>query len=339
MKGRFAPPVDSGSQIVSTAVERIVNLALFLADAREPVTAERIRTEVWGYPEDQDDAAFLRMFERDKKDLVRMGFFVIADTEGRYLLDRASSFASAIEFDPAEAAAVRVAARAMLDDPSFPFGGDLRLAVTKISAELGTDLSTHTLARLADEDPKHQGATVAALTQAAENRKRVTMGYTNSMGAASPHEIEPYGIFLHDGRWYLVGRDVAIDEIRTYAVARMSEIKPNGSKPESPDFERPTDFDIGRFVRLPFQFGSEAPFVATLEFEPPVAWKASRLAGGRGTIVTRPDGSVSWEIDATSADDLLRFVVEHGPGVHVSGPPELRERLREGLSRVVALHA
>lgn len=323
---------------MSIAVERIVNLALFLADAREPVTAERIRTEVWGYPEDQDDAAFLRMFERDKKDLVRMGFHIVADTEGRYLLDRSNSFAGAVEFDPAEAATVRVAATAMLSDPSFPFGDDLRLAVTKISAELGASPTAHGVARLADEEPQRQGAAVATLAQAAETRKRVTMGYTNSMGASSPHEIEPYGMFLHDGRWYLVGRDAVKDEVRTYAVARMAHIEPNTLKPESPDFERPTGFDIDRFVRLPFQFGSETPFVATLEFEPPVAWKAARLAGGRGTLTFRADGSACWEIDASSAHDLLRFVVEHGPGVHVAAPAELLEHLRAGLSKVVASH-
>lgn len=323
---------------MSIAVERIVNLALFFANAREPVTAERIRTEVWGYPEDQDDAAFLRMFERDKKDLVRMGLSIVADNEGNYLLDRSSSFANSIEFDPAEAAAVRVAATAMLGDPSFPFCDDLRLAIAKISAELGADLSTTSVARLADEDPKRQGSSVATLAQAAENRKRVIMGYTNSMGVASPHEIEPYGMFLHDGRWYLVGRDTTKDETRTYAVARMSDIEPNSSKPESPDFERPHDFDIGRFVRLPFQFGSEEPFVASLRFEPQVAWKAPRLSGGRGTLESHADGAVTWEIDASSADDLLRFVIEHGPGVVVAGPEELAERLHAGLSNVVMLH-
>ena len=36
---------------MSDAVERLINLALYLADAREPVTAERIRADVFGYPE------------------------------------------------------------------------------------------------------------------------------------------------------------------------------------------------------------------------------------------------------------------------------------------------
>lgn len=323
---------------MSIAVERIVNLALFLANAREPVTAERIRTEVWGYPEGQDDAAFLRMFERDKKDLVRMGLSVTSDSEGNYLLDRSGSFATAIELDPAQAAAIRVAAEAMLADPSFPFADDLRLAVAKIAAELGSGALGASMARLADEEPKRQGAAVAILSGAAEMRKRVSTGYTNSLGTSAPHEIEPYGLFLHDGRWYLVGRDVSKDQTRTYAVARMSEPTANANKPETPDFEPPKRFDIARYVRLPFQFGTDEPLTATLRFDPQVAWRAERLAGGRGTLTSLPDGSVEWRIETTSASGLLRFVIQHGPGIHVEQPSELTEQLASGMRKVVALH-
>ena len=54
-------------------VERIVNLAMYLSAARAPVTWEDIRTEVAGYPPDQNRDAFLRMFERDKKQLRESG--------------------------------------------------------------------------------------------------------------------------------------------------------------------------------------------------------------------------------------------------------------------------
>lgn len=323
---------------MSTAVERIVNLALFLAATRQTVTAERIRAEVFGYPANQDDDAFIRMFERDKKDLARMGFSVVADTEGNYRLDSGASFATSVAFSASEAAAIRVAAAALLGDPSFPFASDLRLALAKISAEVGSDTAAPASARLADEEPGAQGAVVAQLSAAAAARKLVRFDYTNSRGAFAPHEIEPYGLFLHDGRWYLVGRDIAKDEVRTYTVGRMSTVVPNGSKPETPDFERPATFDVARYAHLPFQFGNEPPFEARLRFVPEAAWRVRALTGGHGSTETQPDGSVVWTVETTSHDRLLRFVLENGPGISVEAPDALRAELAERLAAVVMLH-
>jgi len=323
---------------VSAAVERIVNLALFLAAAIEPVTAEQIRAEVFGYPPDQDGAAFFRMFERDKKDLTRMGFAIESDTEGNYRLNARESFATAIELTPAEAATVRIASAALLGDPSFPFAGDLRLALAKVTAEVGTRGSAPAAACLADEEPQAQGDAVAVLSAAATAGKRVRFGYTNSMGVSAPHEIEPYGLFLHDGRWYAVGRDVALDEVRTYTVARISELAAEGARPETPDFERPQDFDISLYARLPFQFGKGESFEALLRFDPQIAWRARSLAAGQGRLEPAADGSVMWRVQAVSSARLLRFAIDNGPGIEVFGPASVVEQLASGLAQVVATH-
>jgi len=321
---------------VTEAVERVVNLALFLAATPVPVTAERVRTEVLGYPQGQDDAAFLRMFERDKDDLKRMGFVIDGDAEGYYRLDVSATYATALELTPSEMSALRIAGTALAEDPSFPFGSDLRLALAKLSAEVDAG-QVRVSARLADEDPRRQGSTVAALSSAVSARKRVAFDYTNSLGVAGPHEIEPYGLFLHDGRWYLVGRDAARDDTRTYTGARIADATVNPVAPKSPDFDRPADFDIARFVRLPFQFGSEE-FEAEIAIAPEAAWRARSLASGQGELRPEAGGAVTWRVSARSRERLLRFVIENGPGVELVGPPELLATLADGLDRVVARH-
>ncbi|HUQ39358.1 MAG TPA: hypothetical protein VM030_04330, partial [Acidimicrobiales bacterium] len=52
-------------------LERLVNLAAALLDAKRPLTREDLRERVPGYNE--DDAAFRRAFERDKDALRGMG--------------------------------------------------------------------------------------------------------------------------------------------------------------------------------------------------------------------------------------------------------------------------
>lgn len=323
---------------MTDAVERLVNLAMYLADASQPVSAEQIRVDVYGYPTDQRDDAFIRMFERDKDDLRSMGFSIESDENGRYRLSRAETFAAEVDLTPDELAAVQASAAALLDDPSFPHRDDLRLALVKLSPQ--GSAFTLAVARMADEDPQRQGALAAELARAATARKTVTFDYTNSRGVRAPHTVEPYGLFVFDGRWYLVGRDTALAEQRTYAVARMDDVEVNTAAPKTPDYERPADFDVASFIRLPFQYGvPEAAFEARLRFDASDAWRARTLSGGAGRLAEQPDGSVEWTVPARDAARLARFVIENGPGLTILGPPEALTRYERGIERAVGLHA
>jgi len=324
---------------VSSPVERLVNLALFLSAARIPVSAEAIRTEVYGYDPDQPDDAFKRQFERDKDDLRTAGFVILTDTEneGYYRLDRASTFAASLDLTAEEAAAVRAAVSALLDDASFPFSDDLRLAMAKIASAVDSG-DVPAAARLADEDPERQGWIVAQLADAANRRKVVDFGYTNSRGVNGPHRVEPSGLFLHDGRWYLVGRDTSKDELRTYTVARMADIEVSAVRPKSHDFEPPEDFDVTSFVRLPFQYGPDgSQFEAAIRFESSALWRMDAVCAGHGRTERDGDG-VLWTVSARSARRLEQFVIDSGPGLRLVGPRDAVEALDQGLEEVLRIH-
>lgn len=319
--------------------ERLINLALYLAAAHGTVTAESIRADVAGYSDDQDEAAFKRMLERDKEFLRTSGFAIACDDEGNYRLDQASTYAGQFELDAAQTASLRAVAVAMAADPSFPFAEELRLALAKLSSSVAA-VSVDAVAELADEDAAKQGGLVAELSEAARNRKRVTVSYTNSLGVGGDRELEPYGLFLHAGRWYLVARDSAKSEVRTFAIPRIARAVVNAAKPKQPDFERPVDFAIHNFVRLPFQYGdASAQFDALLLFQPSQAARAGRVTAGHGSTLTREDGSVEWSVTARSTAALARFVIENGPGLSLIGPEPAVAELREGVRRAEAANA
>ena len=318
------------------AVERLVNLALFLAAARGPVSAGQVRAEVIGYPQGQDEAAFLRMFERDKDELRGLGLAIEATPDGRYQLDAERTFVSGLDLAAEDEAALRASAVVLLDDPSFPFAGDLRYALAKVSGL--TDGDVPAAAHLADEHPEAQGRIAATLAASAAARKRVTFDYTNSAGRSARHSVDPYGLFLNAGRWYLVGRDTRRDEVRVYAVARMEDVTPNATRPRSADFERPADFDVSEYIGLPFQYGPGDVFDAVVRFAHAVAWRATALTGGAGEI--RADGdSLLWHVTARDAARLARWAIAHGPGLVVESPPEAAKLARSGLTAVVDAHA
>ena len=324
--------------VVSEAVERLVNLALYLASSRSARSAHECRAAGLGYPEDQDDTTFNRMFERDK-DALRSAGLVIdvveADNSDAYRIDADATFARLIELDSGERASLKAVATAFIEDPGFPFGHELRSAMAKLGTiGEGGPLATAELAHAASAS---QGLDARAFAEAVQARKRVAFTYTNAAGEEKRREVDPYGVFFREGSWYLVGRDHTVDEVRTFSIARAREIDVNPARPRTPDFERPEDFDVRRAELLPFQFGSRT-FTARIRFIPDMAWRADRLARGRGELQTLPDGSVIWTIEAADVNRLASWIVDHGPGVLAVEPPDLVSRILGGLRAVVDVH-
>lgn len=325
---------------MSDPAERLINLALLLAATPRHVTAEQCRAAGIGYPENQDDVAFIRMFERDKDSLRAAGLVidVAADPDTdveAYRLDAEATFARPIELSAEEVSSLRAVAAALADDPSFPFHEDLALALGKLGAA-GHDRPMATTQLAGSADPEI-APHVAALAEAVRMRKAVTFDYTNSNGASRRRHVDPYGLFFREGQWYLTGHDADRNDIRTYAVERVETLDVNPQRPRTPDFERPAGFDVGEQERLPFQYGPAMREVR-IRFEPDLAWRAERLSRGHGTIEPLADGSAVWTVDAADLDRLASWIVDEGPGLHAVEPPELLAALGDGLRRVVAAH-
>jgi len=327
---------------VVDATERIVNLALYLAGAHRPVSGTEIAAHVAGYPAGQSPEAFGRMFERDKEDLRAAGLVIGLDRGGeveRYRLDEGATFSESLGLTPIEAMELRTAAAAMLADDSFPYAGDLRPAIAKVVAATRTPAG-HADAIIpsasADESPEAQGAAVAMLTGAVAARKRVTFDYVGAQGRGSQRTVEPWGLFARDGRWYLVAFDPEADGVRVFAVPRMSDTQV-APRPKTPDFEAPADFDVARYVVMPFQYGPKVA-EAVVRLSGAAAGRAAALTAGQGRLTHDPDGSYTWRVPVAHEELFAMWAARSGPGVRVLEPPALADRLRCGLEEVVRLH-
>jgi predicted DNA-binding transcriptional regulator YafY len=187
----------------------------------------------------------------------------------------------------------------------------------------------------ADEAPEAQGAAVARLTTAIADRKRVSFRYVDAKGGSSAREVEPWGLFARDGRWYLVAFDTAAAGVRTFAAPRMTDLAV-APRPKTPDFEPPTDFSVADYMVMPFQYGKDS-VEALVELTGPAAGRAAALTAGRG-ILGRAGDAVLWRVPVSSTELFARWVVENGPGIRVREPRALADAVRTGLARVVALH-
>ncbi|WP_320069505.1 YafY family protein [Micromonospora sp. RTGN7] len=153
--------------------------------------------------------------------------------------------------------------------------------------------------------------------------------------------VEPYGLVLKSGVWYLVGR--VGDGTRTYRVDRVVEVVAGEET-----YTRDEGFDLGGYwreqaeaflrsmqrtevgVRLSpaglraLHRAAEAPFGYA---------EATRAAGppdGQGWMVTR--------VPVESVDVAYELLLRLGPEVEVLDPPELRARVAETVARLAALY-
>jgi predicted DNA-binding transcriptional regulator YafY len=328
---------------VTDLAERLLNLAMFLARNPQGVTAEDCRDQVDGYGGEaaQNDAAFKRMLERDKETLRSSGLVIESRPEGtttRYILDAGATYAAPLDLSADEVTVLGLAGAALADDPSFPFGADLHLALAKLAAQT-TEGRVANPGRMADEAPETQGRVAATLADAVTRRKTARFTYTKADGTSRERLVDPYGIYSTEGRWYLVAFDREAEGERVFALARLADLAVNQKQPATPDFERPEGFDVTAWAMLPFQIGSsEHAFEAVLRFAPDSAWRARRLSAGRGSMTAAPDGSAVWTVTARDSVALQRWVVENGPGIVLVEPTAACQHLAHRLAEVARAH-
>ena len=158
--------------------------------------------------------------------------------------------------------------------------------------------------------------------------------------------LEPYGLVLKAGRWYLVagqgqgqaqGRDPegnADRRARTYRVDQILELTVREE-----EFRPPEDFDLADYWQR-----QQADFHARLYADEAVVRvsprAASRLTGAvaralADTGTAEPDGWTRAVLPIESLDHAHELFLGLGTDVEVLGPPQLRARLAE-TARVLA---
>lgn len=142
--------------------------------------------------------------------------------------------------------------------------------------------------------------------------------------------IEPYFTKIFKQRWYVVGRNVKEDKIKTYALDRMS----NSTMLNEP-FEMPADF-------IPDEYYTHAFGIVVDHSEPKrisirtdhTQAKYFRALPLHHTQSEMVDDQCSvFEYKMCITDDLVRELLSYGPRIVVLEPQELRAILRNETRR------
>lgn len=146
-------------------------------------------------------------------------------------------------------------------------------------------------------------------------------------------KIEPYFTKVFKQRWYVVGRNVNEDKIKTYALDRMSNVSQLYDS-----FAMPEDFSPDEYFRDAFGIivDASAPRDIKLRVDSTQAkyFRALPLHASQQEMVHDTFSIFTYRMRITG--DLVAELLSYGPRVTVLEPRELRVRMLEDLKASLA---
>jgi proteasome accessory factor B len=312
-------------------IERLINLIIALLETREPMTAQHIRDSVAGYDQESNEA-FRRAFERDKEALRNMGIPVEvrerdafgAEPEG-YIIPKAQYYLPALDLEPDELAALKIAADAILGSGEIASAGYMKLLVEGDGVPAGGPRVVWG-ADVAAEDPL-----LSPLYSAVLDRRAVRFRYRRAGSEeAEPRTLDPYSLLNKRG-WYVVGRDHMRNEPRSFKLSRIEG--PVETLTEA--FEPPADFDAAAHLSgEPWEIGAERAVVVVRFREAFRWWVEQNLHDSPASPVA--GGGIDVEFEVGNLDALISWLLGFGDDFEIVSPPAARDRLLEHLKHYVA---
>lgn len=294
-------------------VERLTNLLALLLETREPLSLVAIAGELAGqYP---DGAQARRAaFERDKAALREIGVPIEqeivsgGDSAGqtRYWIDRDRYELRGLDLDADEMRALQVAMAA-----TRPGSSTGQHALWKVGAGL---LDEHApVAAIVPDLPS-----LPVLRDAVSSRTSVTFRYREV-----DRTVDPWGLLLRDGFWYLIGHDHGRGERRTY---RIDRIQGRVEAVVGSRFERPADFDPRTaFPEDPKEIGADATRSdAVVLVDASQAPRAERELGTDRVTARRDDGSVEISVPCGNAPAFRSWLLGYLDAAEVLAPADVR---------------
>jgi predicted DNA-binding transcriptional regulator YafY len=323
---------------------RQLSLLSFLLSQARPFTAREVQESVEGYSEMSDDT-FARRFHGDRADLAKIGIEIksLGDVERAesqvYLLPEEDYRLPIVEFAPAELRALALALAAL--DGRFAYARPLRLALTAISQgrpdPVCDELEQLPVVLAPDEDAQRAGKQLARLEDAVTRGKTVCFLYPSTGASLEERTLDPYSLFLIQGRWYVVGSDNTRRAIRTFRVGRIQGTVRFLTE-KMRDFSIPADYRPGEYRARPPWLIGPVQGTATITVSDDLAWWVTRLEPHVTRLGDDGDGCTRFSVAYADEQVLLSWVVGLGGCGELLEPPRLRERLRHDLQEVCRAH-
>ena len=222
--------------MTTTKSQRLINLVICLRSTSAFLSAEEIRRMVQGYEDCESEQAFLRMFERDKRELrdvgvpLEQGASLTHGSVAGYRIPARAYELDEITVTPEQAGVLAVAAEVWREGERAARAGGALAKLTAAGLDPVHDAGTS----VSVADPAELSA--AAVVSEAVAAGRVLQFSHTAAGATEPttRRVEPWWTGSRHGHWYLVGHDLDRGEPRTFRLVRLTDIRQAGTGRTTP---------------------------------------------------------------------------------------------------------
>jgi proteasome accessory factor C len=232
----------------------------------------------------------------------------------------------------AEATALVVALRALVDTPAVLDTDAVQRALAKIESAAGLAEQAPMVVGLATREE----AATAIVREALDRRRALRLRYyTASRDAISDRTVDPMRLLLLEGRSYLEAWCRMAEGVRFFRLDRIEDATLLDELSKPPAHARPTDVSAGLFRPAPDQH------VAVLLLGPDAAWVSEYYPVDE--LVELGNGTSRVRMRYADEAWMVRLLLGLGAEVTVLEPPELaaalRRRAAAALARAVHLPA
>lgn len=247
----------------------------------------------------------------------------------RVTLRMAEHLARPPRLSRAEAWDLLLRARAVSALPDLGEAPALRSAIDKLAAVIG-DGATEATGGVAVDLQVPGSEHVLAMREAIGERRRLRIEYySHGRGEMTEREIDPLLVAYANGSWYVIARDVAADEERTFRLDRLRAFAPTGAS-----FEPPEGFDAdahhGGLILTP----ATTDVQVSIDLQPQATWIIEEVPYER--MEKRPDGSTRLHLRTAHLAWLVRLLLVAGSGARAVRPKELVETVEVAARAALA---
>lgn len=306
-----------------TRVHRLLKI-ITLIQANPGWTAKRLAEEC-GVEE--------RTIFRDLNELAEVGIPYFFDSAtGGYRI-RSDFFLPPIQLAPDESLALALLCEEVAQADQIAFLRPAWRALSKILAGLPAgvrdeiaEITQATTIRTAASVPSSGHEDVyEQIREAILDKTALVCRYESASGNESDEfDFEPYGLFFSVRAWYAIGYHSAHNAVRTLKINRFTALRPT-RRP----YQIPHGFNIDsylgnawRMMRGDTDYNVElrfdAEFVSTIS---DTCWHKSQK------FEFHEDGSATFRCTVSGLDEIVWWVLSHGPHCQVLQPPELAHRV------------
>lgn len=239
----------------------------------------------------------------------------------------------AIDITEGDLLAMLVAERALAGYRNSPYYAQLRSIFDRLTRLLPENVTiasedlAHDITVISEAATRIDGEVWKVVRESLHDHRRLAIHYkAPAYDSPAIRIVDPLHIVGHRGEWYMLCWSHHHEQIRIFALARITEAHPRRER-----FERPAHFDPADYIDPAFGiYVSESAEDVVVRFDGDAAVRIAERQWHPDQVIDRhASGAITVSFRTNQQSQVLYWVSQWGPNAEILEPPELRERARE----------